>query len=379
MTRRFTAIGIWLAFLLLLAGIVLGGAELALRVRRDRVATSVAAYPSEDARFTPDPLLRYRNTPSMVQRAQYPSGEPLVYTNNSLGLRGRETTREKPPGIKRVIVVGGSTVYGALSDDADTVPANLERVLQARLGPSVEVINAGVPGYYALGETLFTRADLLSFSPDVVVVMDGLNDVFYGINQEWPAQMAEDQLRAMRDGRFPDVVAAIDRTMFPLGLVEHQGRMLLRSARARLPENLRRSLGSGDRRANQRVSDLHAAVLGILVDDARKVGARSVVSLQPLLATGRKQLTREEQAAVDTQGYWDPAGWAVEAQVMYPWMADSTRRSVEAAGGQYVDLLAAFDAEQRSTYAEDAAHYTPLGNRLLAEALAEPVLQALSR
>ena len=49
----------------------------------------------------------------------------------------------------------------------------------------------------------------------------------------------------------------------------------------------------------------------------------------------------------------------------------------EAAGGQFVDLRRVFDDEVGSTYAEDATHYTALGNRRLARALLPAVLRAL--
>ena len=62
--------------------------------------------------------------------------------------------------------VGGSTVYGALNDDSQTLPIQLEAVLRQQLGRPVEVINAGVPGFYALSEAVFLKRDLLDLSPD---------------------------------------------------------------------------------------------------------------------------------------------------------------------------------------------------------------------
>jgi hypothetical protein len=62
---------------------------------------------------------------------------------------------------------------------------------------------------------------------------------------------------------------------------------------------------------------------------------------------------------------------------MYPRMDETTRATVEAAGGRYLDLRHAFDAETGTAYAEDVAHYTGLGNLRLAEALAPSVIQLL--
>lgn len=372
---------VWLAFLALLALLVLGLAEAGLRFRRSQVAARAPDYEVTDPRFVRDPLLRYRNTPGYQFFSEGPTGARLTYTNNSLGLRGAEVAREKPAGTLRVVVVGGSTVYGALVDDAETLPAHLEDVLRQRLPPGqrVEVLNAGVPGYYALGEALFTAVEVRTFQADVVLVMDGLNDVFYGVNLDWPSQIAEDQLRVIRDGRFPEVSAVIDSSMFPRGLVEHQSRMVLRTGMQLLTWRMGWSSIIEFAQSSDRVVDLHAAMLRLLTRYAAREGAATVAALQPLLATSAKQLTPEEQHGVERESYWASNRWAHAARAMYPGMAATARREVEKEGGQFVSLLDAFDAESASTYAEDAVHYTPRGNRVLAEKLAPLVLAQLER
>jgi hypothetical protein len=369
---------LWLGFLAALGIAVLVIAEFGLHVRRERMAAQVPRYSEDDERFVGDPLLRRRNRPSHAWTSTNDRGEALRYTNNALGFRGRETTREKPSGVRRVIVTGGSTVYGALNDDSETLPMQLERILRERVGDHVEVINAGVPGYYALCEALYTRAMLLDFEPDAIVVLDGLNDVYYGTNEEWASQIAEDQLHVIRDGRFPEVVDMIDRTMFPRGLVEHQATMLTRTTIMRMAYLMGIQLPGKDRTPNDRVVALHGGSLGLLARYTRERGVPTIAALQPLIATGKKRLTLEEEQAITGSKYWDPRNWAVSAQAMYPVMASTVRASVEREGGRFLDLTGAFDAETDATYAGDAAHYTALGNRLLAEALA-PYVGALLR
>jgi lysophospholipase L1-like esterase len=369
--RRWVVLGLLCLFVVGLVAGVYGLAEWGLHLRRNLVAASIADPPQDDPRFVADGLLRRRNRPSYSWTSTSPAGETRNYTNNSQGFRGPEIAANKPSGRVRVIVVGGSTVYGALDDDADTLSVQLAGLLQARLGPNVEVINAGVPGYYALSEAIATRRDLLALAPDVLIDLDGLNDVFYGVNPEWPSQMAEDQLHLIHAGGYQDMVDAIDRTMFPRGLLEHQASMVWRNLDARL--------GATDQHAaNPRVVDLHAAVLGLLAGDASRAGVPAIVALQPLLVTGAKPIAPEERAAVDSGGYWTPDFLEPLARSMYPAMAASTRASVEAAGGQFLDLRGVFDADTGATYAEDAAHYTALGNRRLAEALLPVVVRTLS-
>jgi lysophospholipase L1-like esterase len=347
-------------------------ADFGLHIRRARVAAQIADPPQDDPRFLSDPVLRRVNRPGYTSMSASPTGQPRRYTINDQGFRGPPTLSPKPADGLRIVVVGGSTVYGALNDDSETLPVQLENALNERLGPRVEVINAGVPGYYSLSEAIVTRRDLLALSPDLIVDLDGLNDVFYGRNEEWPAQMAEDQLHLLHDGRFQDLVDVIDQTMFPRGLVEHQASMLVRDLRERF------DLPGGGPSANERVVNLHAAALGKLASYAQSQGVPSLVALQPLLATGNKPVAPEEQAAVEAGGYWSAGSWANQAREMYPPMATTTRAAVERAGGRFLDLRGAFDAESAATYAEDAVHYTQLGNERLAEALATAVADILA-
>ena len=65
--------------------------------------------------------------------------------HNALGYRGKEVTREKAPGVFRVLVLGGSTTYETSVEDWQLSTTEvLERQLADRYGRSeVEVVNAG--------------------------------------------------------------------------------------------------------------------------------------------------------------------------------------------------------------------------------------------
>ncbi len=146
------------------AGLVLGGAEAGLRVRRQIVAAHLPLPPNDDSRFVADRLLRYKNRPSYSYQSRLRSGQLLTYTNNALGFRGPEISQPKPPGVYRVAIVGASTVYGSLNDDPDTISLQLEAMLREQLGPNIQVVNAGVPSYEALRELDVRRARTCSRS-----------------------------------------------------------------------------------------------------------------------------------------------------------------------------------------------------------------------
>jgi hypothetical protein len=62
---------------------------------------------------------------------------------NELGLRQGPLAAEPPPGVERISVVGDSFVFGPPVDDAETIPAQLEKLA----GSGYEVVNISAPGY----------------------------------------------------------------------------------------------------------------------------------------------------------------------------------------------------------------------------------------
>jgi len=100
---------------------------------------------------------------------------PHWVTTDSLGFRGPDFPRLKPPGEFRMLLTGDSFIYGDFVDDAETLPAQLERTLSARCR-GVRVINAGLGGATITDEVeLVQRA--LPLTPDLVVVVFSENDV----------------------------------------------------------------------------------------------------------------------------------------------------------------------------------------------------------
>jgi lysophospholipase L1-like esterase len=127
------------------------------------------------------PYLAYRERPSWDSRIEDykdPSKFAQVH-HNSLGFRGRETTWEKPPGVFRIVCVGGSSTYGHTeSADATTWPARLEHHLRAaRPDLNIEVINGGASGYSTFESLINLELRLVDFQPDLVIYYEGINDV----------------------------------------------------------------------------------------------------------------------------------------------------------------------------------------------------------
>lgn len=98
------------------------------------------------------------------------------YARNGLGLRGPEPTRPKPPGLRRVLVLGDSFTFGlGVDDDADLFPARLERAL-GDVGPPVEVVNGGIPGSLTGDWLALWRRVGAELEPDAVLAVFFLRD-----------------------------------------------------------------------------------------------------------------------------------------------------------------------------------------------------------
>jgi hypothetical protein len=94
---------------------------------------------------------------------------------NSAGFRDAEYTREKPAGKKRILVLGDSLVMGWGVRAEDSIPKDLERLMNKE-GKPYEVINMGVGNYNTTMEADLFEWKGLAFQPDIVVLVYFVND-----------------------------------------------------------------------------------------------------------------------------------------------------------------------------------------------------------
>ena len=101
---------------------------------------------------------------------------------NSLGFRGNEFTEDKPENTFRIFLLGGSQMFGTgATSDNTTIPGYIETFLNEEdKSFSIEVINSGLKGVNSYKELLLLQNMLLDFSPDLVIIYDGLNDLRAG-------------------------------------------------------------------------------------------------------------------------------------------------------------------------------------------------------
>lgn len=140
----------------LLLGLVLG--EVLLRLLAPPSPTVDHGLYVDD----PDPDLCWR----LRAGVRYTGGNGEEVAVNSHGLRDPERPRDKPPGVRRVLVLGDSFTFGSAVGQEEPYSRRLEGLL----GPGVQVVNGGVPRYSTVQEQRWLVVHGLAWEPDALVL-----------------------------------------------------------------------------------------------------------------------------------------------------------------------------------------------------------------
>ena len=95
---------------------------------------------------------------------------------NSHGFRDEEIDVKKKDTSFRIFAVGGSTTYGSASNNNETWPGHLERLLSKITEIDVNVINAGISGAASKSEFELIKNKIIPLEPDLIIMYDGWND-----------------------------------------------------------------------------------------------------------------------------------------------------------------------------------------------------------
>jgi len=262
----------------------------------------------------------------------------------TIRFRGNEDAPpEKPTGVKRILTLGGSNVWGDGQPTAATAwPALLENDLRGR-GLDVEVLNAGVRGFDSFQiMVLFTRY-AVRYQPDLVVVYLGFNDsgATYGLSTLRELYLA---------GHEKTPVRRLQRFFH---------RSLLYNALTRAVLALRRPLedtaGSGPLHETNPVSDFKANLRDI-VAAARAAGAPTVLATEFYGINFR----REEKP-----------GRALD-------LRRATAQVAEETGAPFLDAygyFAALDDPLAFVWPHDPVHFNSEGHARLARLLADFIVE----
>lgn len=151
---------------LLVAGLLFEGLVLLIFGEQPKFPRRVVGSP-KGFRIN-EPNARYRHKSADVN---------VQFRINAQGMRAdRDYPEQKPPGVRRVVVLGDSYTMGYEVAEPQCYARVLERDLKSR-GDSAEVLNAGVSGYSTAEAYLRLTREMLAYHPDVVVIGFYGNDI----------------------------------------------------------------------------------------------------------------------------------------------------------------------------------------------------------
>lgn len=281
--------------------------------------------------------------------------------------------------------MGGSTVWGEdgayppylAIDNSQTIAAHLERLLNVEATRRqsafrVQVLNAGVVGYRVYQNLDYFNHRLAAFRPDLVIAMDGHNDLdalILGIPPHHHRNQAPLE-RALNHPTLFDV--------FGLGITNAEQRSLfVRKAHSRLWQIVngwalqkergelgakRASDGEVEKRLNEYVDTVRRLDASALI-----AGAHVLFAVQPELAGEReKQLTEVE---VKMREYW--GGQWLHTEVRDRLIA-RMHEAADRYGIWFEDVSDVFRGTVDQTYV-DYTHLSDLGASLMAKRLGKVV------
>ncbi|MDI3464390.1 MAG: hypothetical protein OJF50_003211 [Nitrospira sp.] len=102
-----------------------------------------------------------------------------TYFINEHGSRGASFKLPKPPDVRRIVVLGGSTVFDLNADEGFDWPHLVEKFLKEKGHHQVEVINAGIPGHTSSDSLGRLYAEIWQWEPDYLMIYEAWNDIKY--------------------------------------------------------------------------------------------------------------------------------------------------------------------------------------------------------
>ena len=314
----------------------------------------------------------------------------VVYERNAWGLRSLSMRSErKPEGTVRILALGASTTDSPTQNAADTWWGVLEARLRERLPPAagLEVAAYGRGGAPAVHRLAWARRHLDRLDPDVVITLEGINDLAWHGGPGYRYAGLEDALRRVPEeeptrscSRWSELCrrVAVLRRSLRAARRAREGRTLEWHSR-NLPRLTRAyralpAVAQPDRPVDP-IREFGDAMEALLVElEAR--GIETVVLGQPVLW---KPHMRAEERRRLWFGIRTPAGPVrPEPAWLAAEMARYNRLQRELAGrhgARYVDLPARIPADLGHFI--DDCHFTDAGSRAVADAILPETLAAV--
>lgn len=312
-----------------------------------------ACYYADDPDFTeitwvgpamPTPFVNYAPSPGRYYSS---------YINVQQCRYDEDITFDKPEGIFRIFLIGGSVAYGAAAPSNNrTIAGYLEKLLNTesrrkRFGREFQVITFANVGWCSSHERVAVHNRLVEFDPDMIIALTGHNDIaaaLKDINVMWGRLFAEEMFFVLSNSVLYE---KFERALPPI----NPGREDVRdeSINERMERNIRLT---------------HMAL--------EPRGIEYVVALQPILVNSKKKLTPREQKAIDLSPV------AQQMKPRYESMR-SMLRGLDEPGLTVLDLVPMFDDAGPAELFIDNCHFGDRGNHMIAKKILESLPPLIRR
>ena len=272
-----------------------------------------------------------------------PNQKTDTVTINSHGFRGEDFEKEKTNDSEyRIFMVGGSAMYGVYAtSDGTTIPGYLQQLYnEFTVDHNIRVINGGANTHESFAETHLIKNKILDFKPDLIIVLDGWNDLNSPVKTEYNEPTGLEKIE-----QYSLVIRKYYKTIQFYEFIE-------RIWEKQIGEN-KREINDGT--ANQK-SELWKSRWKEICELGEKENFKVIITLQPIVGAGNKVLTDWELRFVK-----EAAGSAAS----YNFMRDKLNE-LETNCAVTEDLTNIFDNETELIYF-DYVHMGDAGNRIVAE------------
>ena len=272
-------------------------------------------------------------------------------TVNSDGFRGNELLSNPD---YRIFVIGGSTTFGVgATSDFKTIPYFLqEKINHIFPDQNIEVINAGIPQAYSYTESILIKEKILSYSPDLLIIYDGWND------------LAQDY----------DFYSQGTDPIFLDKLIRYVGKSDYITPKVHLTYYINLKHNSDDvvnfnsYKINEKIS-LWKSTWENICQLQKENNFKTIITLQPLVGTGQKILTPEE-----SNNFMKFDG---ESVILNYNSYKIALNELNSKCYSTLDLRNAFDSNSETIF-YDFGHVGDFGNNIIADNLFEKILPILN-
>lgn len=357
--RAYTAFAILLSIGVL---ILLGEAGVRLFVKNGEITPEILRKRS--VQYEPVIFARHAfKQEARIVNNPFGKKKKLVWQINEQGYRGASFEADKPDGIIRVMIYGGSAAFDTKSTKGEDWPHRVQEKLRKVGFSNVEVINAGIIGHTAVESVgrLFTEG--YAFEPDYVLIYNAWNDIKYFTSNQTVLRTFRPSLQGF-DPRI-DYGSVVDRWLCEGSHLYTVLRRIYYKFKLKIGKEGMKKAGD-TRNSIETLNPIgfrqYQLAMDMFVDLARNIGAEPILMTQARLPYGTKVLTPEKKKRID----YHHVGLSHEALVETFDRLDAIVRDV-AVKKETMLIDASASLSGKAWAFDDHVHVVPKGSEALAQ------------